>query len=457
MFKTKLVRTLYSSILVLITFVGLFIISVSSGGIWNGNIESCVAILLAYLLLYIFLKRYDDSIDKIFKSAVALSKGDYSSKTGINSNDEMSELSVALNKIADKNSKKVGNLATDQNKLIAILSGMVEGVIAIDAEEKIIHMNESAGRILGVSHYLSTGKPVWEVIRVSEVSDTLASTVRDGKEMKWEYRLPEMNIDRIIELNSFPIRDVDAEVVGAVLVLHDVSELKKLETIRRDFVANVSHELKTPITAIKGLIEILIDDKELPQDKHDRFLQKIHSQSARLQLLVSDLLTLSKVETKDPKREVDTFDIRELVKQALDYSIHVAEKKSVSISLELNDSPIRVVGDREAIFEIATNLLENAIMYSFENGEVILRVKHENEWAVIEVEDAGIGIEPKDQKRIFERFYRVDKARSKALGGTGLGLSIVKHIALSHGGDVTVSSIFGKGSTFRVTLLLAES
>jgi len=258
----------------------------------------------------------------------------------------------------------------------------------------------------------------------------------------------------VVQLMGSPLKNADGERVGAVVVLHDVSDLRQLEGVRRDFVANISHELKTPLAAIRGLVETLIDDADMDPETHQRFIEKIHDQSMRLSSLVSDLLTLSRLESDQGGIQFEGVDVREAVAESYRAQVHVAESKKVEMAARVADSPVLVEGDGEALRELVDNLLSNAIKFTPAGGRVDLRLGVEGPNAVLTVEDTGIGIAPEDQGRIFERFYRVDKARSRQLGGTGLGLSIVKHVALAHGGNVSLKSAPGRGSTFRVQIPL---
>jgi two-component system phosphate regulon sensor histidine kinase PhoR len=264
-----------------------------------------------------------------------------------------------------------------------------------------------------------------------------------------------------IEMHAGPLTGGRGEVVGAVLVLNDVSELRRLEAIRRDFVANVSHELKTPLTAIRGLVETILDDPEMPVDVRQRFLERIEEQTQRLSTLVTDLLTLSRLESESSRREREVVDFRGVVDSSVRRLRGVAEGKGIHLETAFDGDALWVLGDEEQLRQMVDNLVDNAVKYTPEGGRVAVRLRAATEEGtgqtecLLEVDDTGIGIEPRHQERIFERFYRVDKARSRELGGTGLGLSIVKHIAKDTGGSVSLESRPGLGSTFRVRLPLA--
>jgi two-component system phosphate regulon sensor histidine kinase PhoR len=265
-----------------------------------------------------------------------------------------------------------------------------------------------------------------------------------------EARISKPHKDQVIQLIGSPLKNAGGQRVGAVVVMHDLSELRQLEGVRRDFVANISHELKTPLAAIRGLVETLIDDERMDPATHRRFIEKIHDQSLRLSSLVSDLLTLSRLESDQGGLQFESVDLRDVVAESYRAQVHAAETKQLDMKARVSDDPIVISGDGEALRELVDNLLSNAIKFTPERGRVDVRLGVEGPNAVLTVEDSGIGIAPEDQGRVFERFYRVDKARSRQLGGTGLGLSIVKHVALAHGGTVSLKSATGRGSTFRV-------
>ena len=315
-------------------------------------------------------------------------------------------------------------------------------------------MNSAAEAILGIDATSAQGRRIWEVTRVVEVSEALNDAMKEDRVRVSEARIAKPQKDQVIQLIGSPLKNANGERVGAVVVMHDVSELRQLEGVRRDFVANISHELKTPLAAIRGLVETLIDDDEMEPATHQRFIEKIHDQSMRLSSLVSDLLTLSRLESDQGGVQFESTDLREAVAESYRALVHAAESKKVEMAARVADGPVVIEGDGEALRELVDNLLSNAIKFTPEGGRVNMRLGVEGPNAVLTVEDTGIGIAPEDQGRIFERFYRVDKARARQLGGTGLGLSIVKHVALAHGGNVSLKSAPGRGSTFRVQIPL---
>jgi two-component system phosphate regulon sensor histidine kinase PhoR len=326
----------------------------------------------------------------------------------------------------------------------------------VDRDERVVHMNAAAQAILGVEAKSVLGRRIWEATRVAEVSEALGDAMRQNRVHVSEARIPTPQKDQVIQLTATPLKDASDQLDGAIVVLHDVSELRQLESVRRDFVANISHELKTPLAAIRGLVETLIDDRQMEADTRERFIEKIRDQSERLSSIVSDLLTLSRLESGPGGLRFEAMDLRDTVAESYRAQVHTAESKHVDLVARVPNTPVSVHGDGEALRELVDNLVSNAIKFTPSGGRVDVRLAVEGSQVVLEVEDSGIGIPIEEQGRIFERFYRVDKARSRQVGGTGLGLSIVKHVALAHGGNVSLKSAPGRGSTFRVQLGLKK-
>lgn len=416
-----------------------------------------VAGMVMLLLGYLLARRITAPVGKITRMAQAISGGDFSQRLEVPVPDEMGALAEALNSMTRQLKDRVNAIEMDRQKLSAILSSMVEGVVAVDEEERIVHINEAAGRILNCDVSQAMGKAIWEIAGVSEVSSVLAAAMKSAHPKRLEVRLDGGEQPRCLDLYATPLRNESDEVVGAVVVIYDVTELRRLEAVRRDFVGNVSHEFKTPVTAIRGLVETLLDDSGMDPATRKRFLKKINAQAFRLSTLVTDLLTLSRLESDRAVLEKETLDLRTVVSNSFQSMLAAAEAKSLTPVSQLPDYPVSVTGDRESLGQSVDNLLDNAIKYTPANGKITLRLSVEKDRARIDVADTGIGIEPVHQARIFERFYRADKARSREVGGTGLGLSIVKHTAMAHGGEVMVQSMPGRGSTFTVFIPLAQN
>ena len=419
---------------------------------WVG-VVAAAALGLAFLLA----RHVVGPLSSMTTMAESMARGDYDIRLPTARRDEIGTLADALNRMAESCHVRMETISTERSKLLSILSGMVEGVVAIGADECVMHMNEACARLLEVPARESVGKPIWEVVRLPEVCDAIGAAIKGGGDVNQTVRRATDSGERTIQLRASTLEDGHGQPVGAVAVLHDISELRRLEMVRQDFVANASHELKTPITAIRGLVETMIDDANMPDDQRRRFLTKIQNQSLRLSAIVTDLLALSRLESAADESAEAPVDLQRAITAAVRPLRGVAEKNRIAIDSHLPEAAVMVPGDETALGQVVINLLDNAIKYTPEGGRVDISLQVSDGQALIEVNDTGIGIDPSDCERVFERFYRVDKARSRELGGTGLGLAIVKHTVLALGGDVSVQSTPGSGSTFRVTLPLADA
>lgn len=408
---------------------------------------AAVALILGLLVARRLLK----PLVSMTRVAESMARGDYGQRLSISRADEIGELGNALNRMARSSQRRMETFQSDHRQLLAILGGMAEGVVAVDQNERVLHMNEAAGRILGADPSTSLGKPVWETTRIPQIPETIARTLREGTGVNTSLELRSSPRDRSIELRATPLGNGEQASAGAVVVMHDISERLRVETMRQDFVANVSHELKTPVAAIQALVETILDDPEMSGRTRDRFLRKTRNQSLRLSSIVTDLLTLSRMETEEGVSR-ETVDLRDTVAVPAEEAIPTAEVKRIRLHIRVPDRPMWITGDMEGLCLVTSNLVGNALKYTPREGEVTVSLSREGDQALLEVVDSGIGIEARHLDRIFERFYRVDAARSRELGGTGLGLSIVKRVVLAHSGTVSVESIPGRGSTFRVLL-----
>jgi two-component system phosphate regulon sensor histidine kinase PhoR len=423
--------------------------------VWGGAL---LAALFGLAAGWWSARRLGLSLDRMAHAAEDIARGRYDAARPYAASPELGRLAVALDAMAADLRGRMHAIEGDRNKVLAILASMVEGVIAVDSEERVVHMNAVAGRLLRVSPASAEGRRIWEVSRVIEVSEILEAARKRDRELSGEVRLAPVGSaatgGRLIELRASPLRGAGDETVGAVVVLHDVTELRRLEAVRRDFVANVSHELKTPLTAIRGLVETLLDDDEMDPGTRSSFLERMRDQAGRLSSLVSDLLTLARVESQEELAERVPVDLRDPLRQCAARFGPACERKRLELDLQLPDGPVEVLADEESLRQILDNLTDNAVKYTPAGGRVDLSLVTRGEHAQIEVRDTGIGIEPRDSERVFERFYRVDKARSREMGSTGLGLSIVKHLILALDGEVELESTPGAGSVFRVRLPL---
>jgi two-component system phosphate regulon sensor histidine kinase PhoR len=427
------------------------------GELKRGVILGAAGAALAALLLGAWMaRRITLPLREMTEAVRAMAAGDYDRRAIPAGSDEVGELARAFDGMADQLRDRLDRLTQEHDKLQAILAGMVEGVIAVNREERVLHMNAVAGRFLGVDPAAALGKPFWEVARVPDIAEALADCFKGELELGREIRRMGPEGERILQIFGSPLPG-ESGPAGALLVLHEITALRRLETIRRDFVANVSHELKTPLTAIRALVETVEDDAAMSPETRQRFLGKIRKQAERLTAQVADLMALSRLESGETDEGREALDLREVAQAACGALATSAETRGIQLSMELPERPAIVMGERESLEQALRNLLDNAVKYTPAGGRVSLRLWQESGQVMAEVADTGIGIEPQHLNRIFERFYRVDKARSRELGGTGLGLAIVKHAAQAHGGDIEVTSQVGLGSRFRLRLPAAEA
>ena len=324
---------------------------------------------------------------------------------------------------------------------------MVEGVLVLDGEQTILFANEAASQLLGMPLPSAQGQKIWKVFRNRQLNEAvdkiLASDEPYGCDLEWTGGDRRALALQGARLPGEPHR-------GAVLVFHDIMHLRKLETVRQDFVANVSHELKTPLAVIQATVETLLDGAMQDPEHNVRFLERIRENAERLHRLVLDLLTLGRIESSQAPLELKSNPLQAAVEACLSRHADRAKAKALRLIAAPAMEPVFALADEEALAEILDNLVDNAIKYTPAAGTITLRWFAEDQQAILQVADTGVGIPDKDLPRVFERFYRVDKARSRELGGTGLGLSIVKHLMQALGGTVTAESCVGHGSTFTI-------
>jgi two-component system phosphate regulon sensor histidine kinase PhoR len=335
-------------------------------------------------------------------------------------------------------------IARERDRLEMVLAATIEGVIALDRSGNVTLMNEAAGGLLSVARGECIGKPLDAACNVPALSRLADKAMLTGELSTTEIT----HDDKLLEVYATPLQGQ----MGVVLVLHDITEMRRLESVRRDFVANVSHELKTPLTSIRAYVETLMDGGLRDAENNMRFLQKIDAHVNRLAAIITDLLSLSRIEAGKAFSPHLRLDVRQPLLETYQRLGPTAEGKGLRIKVLVQEEPLEVLGDLEALQQVFDNLIDNAIKYTEPGGTVEVGARHENAHVRIDVKDTGVGIPQEDLPRIFERFYRVDKARSRELGGTGLGLSIVKHYVQALGGELQVESQLGIGSTFTVKL-----
>ncbi|MEW6427823.1 MAG: ATP-binding protein [Thermodesulfobacteriota bacterium] len=368
---------------------------------------------------------------------------------------EIAALDGALRKLAANLERRIGAMVSRHQELETVFAGMVEAVIVVGRDGRLRKLNRAAVRMLGVEEERAMGRRMLEAVRNVELQEMVAHLLgKSGEDhLEKEIVVADNEEERILQAYGGVLVDEDGETNGALIVLHDVTRLKRLENLRRDFVANVSHELKTPITTIKGFVETLLDGAAADPQTATGFLRIIEKNVDRLTAIIEDLLMLSRIERDEEGGEIEMADIelRRVLAGAMEICQPQAAAKGISLDLRCDDAlPVRLNGP--LIEQAVVNLVINAVKYSDPGREVVVRGGMEGTQIRIEVEDQGIGIAAQHLPRLFERFYRSDKARSRKLGGTGLGLSIVKHIVQAHHGTVSVRSIPGRGTTFTILL-----
>lgn len=383
-------------------------------------------------------------------AADAVSRGDYDQRAFVPNRDELGELASSFNHMCGELNSQFDELRRSGQRQATVLGGMVEGVIAIDSAQHVSLANKAAGNLLGFLPDKVEGRPLIEIIRNHTLHDALAEVQSNDQPQRLDIDLqgPE---PRRLSVQITPL--MGAESGGAVIVLHDITELRRLETIRQEFVANVSHELKTPLSSIKAYTETLLGGALHDEQHAMSFLGRIEEQADRLNALIQDLLSLARIESAEQTFDLAPVVVGEAVAACLSDYTPQADVRGIRLLAESDEPQAEVVADPEGLRVILNNLVDNAIKYTPDGGSVTVGWKVvEEDYVRLSVTDTGIGI-PKDQlPRVFERFHRVDKARSRELGGTGLGLSIVKHLTQSFGGSVAVESKIDHGTSFYVTL-----
>ena len=382
-----------------------------------------------------------------------MSEGNFRVRASVRSPDEIGTLGRSLNVMAGRLREKIDDLEREQAKATAILDAMVEGVIATDGHDHIILLNEGARGIFGLGQTRVERRPLLEVIRNVDLHGLLSESraAADGEVVSREIKLPEPS-ERVLQVHAVPLRFTGDEP-GVVIILHDITELRRLEQVRTEFVANVSHELRTPLTAIQGYLETLLDGA-LEEPQHARkFLEIVFRHTERLGRLTDDLTDLSNIELGRISLRIEPTDLTEVTESALAIIQPRAGSGRVTVKANLPADMPEVLADRDRLAQILINLVDNAVKYTPAGGHVWVEAQRLPSGMVeVAVRDTGVGVPKADLPRLTERFYRVDKARSRELGGTGLGLAIVKHLVLAHGGDLGIESELWKGTTVRFTL-----
>lgn len=425
-----------------------------------------ILLLVAGTVAWLFSRTLAARIGRLEQFAQRVAAGDFRPLAVEHEGDELTGLGRALNETAAHLQQTIASLTDERNRSAAIVRSMVEGVAVVDAESRLRFVNDAFCRELGLSPAAARqinespqreGRPMVEMVRHSELLAVVQQALRGEAVARAEVAVGAPGAQRHFAVAAGPVRAASGSnsVTGAVLVLHDISELRRLERVRRDFVANVSHEFKTPLTAIQGFAETLLGGALDDAANRTRFLEIIREHASRLARLTDDLLRLSSIEAGQLAFEMLPVSIPDLIESCVETARLRASQKKLALQVECPDDLPSVRGDARRLAEILQNLLDNAVQYTPEGGQITVRASTDSRGVHIAVADTGIGI-PSDQlQHIFERFYRVDAARSRETGGTGLGLSIARHLAEAHGGRIEVHSEVGRGSTFTLILPIA--
>lgn len=410
-------------------------------------------LIITFLLVWKFTRNIIYPLGQITRYAGNLAEGNFQERVELGRySNEIGTLAEMFNFMASQLESKIKQISDEKNRAEAILSNMVDGLIAVDTNYRIHLINPAARKMFQLNEEVK-GKRVIEVLRHHVFEELIQETLQENEVINEELVLQKEE-KKVLRCNFVPILNETGQANGAIVVFNDITELRRLEQLRKDFVGNVSHELRTPLTSIIGYIDTIIENDIEDVSTIKRFLNVIKTEADRLALLIKDLLDLSKLENKY-QYVLRPGDLNKIINKVIQIFEEKARKRKISLSKNVEDN-LLVYMISEQIEQVLINLVDNALKYTPEGGQVLIKAYKDKDSVIVEVEDNGIGIPKQDQERIFERFYRVDKARSRALGGTGIGLSIVKHIIQNHHSSIEVESELDKGTVFRFRLELVK-
>ncbi len=414
---------------------------------------SLALVVLAGLFGYLLARKLSRSLKHLQHGAEAFAGGDLGGRIKVDDSPEINAVAASMNRMADQLADRIRTAENQRNELEALLTSMNEGILAVDDSENIIRINKEAGLMLGHSLQYALGRSIQEIGRNPDLTRLTKAVLSHGEAGETDVKFGGGLGGRLIQIQASSLVNLEGLRIGALVVMSDMTELRHLETMRRDFVANVSHELKTPVTSIKGFVETLLDDPPEDSAEANRFLEIINRQTDRLENIISDLLALSRLEEEN--RSCNLEMIKQSLRPMLERVIRdlASRNPQAADRLEIDCRENFHSKINSPLLEQAMgNLIDNALIYSPDDTPVQVTCSQNESNIVLQVRDQGPGIAAEHLPRLFERFYRIDKARSRRLGGTGLGLAIVKHITQIHGGQATVESTPGEGSTFTLTL-----
>jgi two-component system phosphate regulon sensor histidine kinase PhoR len=412
-------------------------------------ISSIIGILAVLFFSVVMSKTISSRVGKLTETAKHYAEGDLSRKIYLHSGDELETLGKTMNQMALALRDKINEIERERAKFYAVFAHMAEGVIAVSSQNKILLVNPSAERIFKIRQQEAYERSFIEVIRNKKIDEMMTQAISESSLISTEVELPQWG-DKFLRVNALGISKSYDGVAG-ILVISDVSEIRRLENVRREFVANVSHELRTPLTSIGGFIETLLGGTVSDPARSKEFLKMMEEDAGRLTKLIDDLLELSKIEAKRADFKPAELLLAEQVNKAAVFFHSIFEERKLSFENKVPENVIVTV-DPNGLKQVLVNLIDNAVKFNKENGRITVTSEIIDRAVKVSIKDTGAGIPEEAIGRVFERFYRVDKARSRELGGTGLGLAIVKHIIEAHDGKVWCESELGKGSTFLFTL-----
>ncbi len=418
----------------------------------GATVVSVITGVIFVILFGFFLgRRVGRRVEEMTRAAERYARGDLSQKIELDAQDELKSLSDAMNDMADSLRDRIADMEAEKSQLNAILENMAEGIIAVDSESRVLLINSGAEKIIGKKQSQVLGVPLLEVTKNPDIDELMNQVICVPKVVHREIELYRPD-EKTIKVSALGLEKCEGGVCG-ILVLYDVTEIKRLENLRRDFVANVSHELRTPLTSIKGFLETLISGALKDPDRARDFLGRMDEDASRLTRLINDLLDLSRIESGQLKMKIEPVDLAEQIEETLaTFHPRLEEKKIFVVNLISSAKLPHVLADPDKLKQVLVNLVDNAIKFNRPAGQIKFSAETMNDRVKVSIEDSGSGIPNDDLLRIFERFYRVDKARAREEGGTGLGLAIVKHIIEAHGGEVFCESVIGMGTKFSFTL-----
>ncbi|EAC3100932.1 PAS domain-containing protein [Listeria monocytogenes] len=409
-----------------------------------------IALVIIAAISVFIARKITRPVREIIEVSTDLANHKYDSRIHGKMSGELQDLSISVNTLAESLETQMFEIKQNEQRLNAIVQNLVSGVMLINVDKQVIMTNRTMYQILGETEI--TGKPFYEVIKSFALSQLIEATF-ETKTIQQKEIILYFPREMILDASVSPILGENGEITGIILLLHDITQIRHLENVRSEFVTNVSHELKTPVTALKGFAETLLDGAMYDEVLLKKFLTIIKEESDRLHRLIMDILALSRIEQNPVAENVELVDVDEVIEQSARTIFEMATEKNIRVTIpEKTSASVMIETDRDKLQQIVINLLSNAINYTPVDGKVEVKLIEQEAEVIIEVTDNGIGIPAKDIDRVFERFYRVDKARSRHSGGTGLGLSIVKHLVENCGGRIEVESQEEVGSTFRVTL-----